>query len=42
MRRTDREVTGFAEIMGILRRADTIRLGMHGEPYPCGSAFLCV
>ena len=34
MRRTDREVTDFDEISGILRRADTIRLGMNGEPYP--------
>jgi len=34
MRRTDREVTSFAEITDILRRADTIRLAMHDEPYP--------
>ena len=34
MRRTDREVTSFAELTDILRRADTIRLGVHGEPYP--------
>jgi len=34
MRRTDREVTSFAEITDILNRADTIRLGLHGEPYP--------
>jgi len=34
MRRTDREVTSFAELTDILRRADTIRLGMHDEPYP--------
>jgi len=34
MRRTDREVTSFTEITDILNRADTIRLGMHGDPYP--------
>ncbi|MCL1951747.1 MAG: pyridoxamine 5'-phosphate oxidase family protein [Oscillospiraceae bacterium] len=34
MRRTDREVTGFDEIIDILRRADTIRLGLHDAPYP--------
>ena len=34
MRRADREVTGFHEIADILRRADTIRLGLHGAPYP--------
>ena len=34
MRRTDREITSFDEITGILRRADTIRLGLHGDPYP--------
>ena len=34
MRRTDREVTDFSEILDILRRTDTIRLGLHGDPYP--------
>ena len=34
MRRKDREVTEFSEITDILRRADTIRLGLHDEPYP--------
>ena len=34
MRRSDREVTGFHEIVDILRRADTIRLALHDEPYP--------
>lgn len=34
MRRSDREVTDFTEIVSILRRAQTIRLGLHSEPYP--------
>jgi len=34
MRRADREVTDFSEIIDILRRADTIRLGLHDDPYP--------
>ena len=34
MRRTDREISDFGEIADILRRADTIRLGLHAEPYP--------
>ena len=34
MRRKDREVTDFTEITDILRRADTMRLGLHCEPYP--------
>ncbi|MDR1157908.1 MAG: pyridoxamine 5'-phosphate oxidase family protein [Oscillospiraceae bacterium] len=34
MRRSDREVTDFNEITDILRRADTIRLGLRDEPYP--------
>jgi len=34
MRRNDREVTDFAQITDILQRADTIRLGLHDEPYP--------
>ena len=34
MRRADREVTDFQEIADILRRADTVRLGLHSDPYP--------
>jgi len=34
MRRSDREVTDFSEIVDILRRADTVRLGLRDEPYP--------
>jgi nitroimidazol reductase NimA-like FMN-containing flavoprotein (pyridoxamine 5'-phosphate oxidase superfamily) len=34
MRRSDREITDYNEIIDILRRADTIRLGLHDEPYP--------
>ncbi len=34
MRRNDREVTDYSGIVDILRRADTIRLGLNGEPYP--------
>lgn len=34
MRRADREITDFDEILDVLRRADTIRLGMNGDPYP--------
>jgi nitroimidazol reductase NimA-like FMN-containing flavoprotein (pyridoxamine 5'-phosphate oxidase superfamily) len=34
MRRADREVTDFNEIVNILRRADTLRLALNGEPYP--------
>jgi len=34
MRRSDREVTNLQEIIDILRRAETIRLGLHDESYP--------
>ena len=34
MRRSDREVTNPAELADILRRANTIRLALHDEPYP--------
>ena len=34
MRRSDREVADFMEITDILLRADTMRLGLHCEPYP--------
>jgi len=34
MRRADREITDFSDILDVLRRADTIRLGLNGDPYP--------
>ena len=34
MRRTDREITNFNEIIDILNRAATLRLGIQGEEYP--------
>ena len=34
MRRKDREVTEKSEIIDILRRCDTIRIGIQGEQYP--------
>jgi nitroimidazol reductase NimA-like FMN-containing flavoprotein (pyridoxamine 5'-phosphate oxidase superfamily) len=34
MRRSDRQITDFNEIVDVFRCADTIRLGMHDEPYP--------
>ena len=34
MRRFDREITEFSEILDILRRTQTIRLGLNGDPYP--------
>ena len=34
MRRSDREILDFAEIVDVLRRADVIRLGLNGDPYP--------
>ena len=34
MRRADREVADFNEILDILRRADTLRLGVNGGDYP--------
>ena len=34
MRRTDREINSFEEIVDVLRRANTIRLGLKAEPYP--------
>jgi nitroimidazol reductase NimA-like FMN-containing flavoprotein (pyridoxamine 5'-phosphate oxidase superfamily) len=34
MRRQDREITNFDEITDILRRADTLHLGMNGNPFP--------
>ena len=34
MRRKDREIKDFEEILDILKRANTIRLGLNGDPYP--------
>lgn len=34
MRRTDREIRDFQEIVDILDACDTIRLGMRGKEYP--------
>ena len=34
MRRKDREVTNPEEILDILRRCDTVRIGLNGDPYP--------
>jgi nitroimidazol reductase NimA-like FMN-containing flavoprotein (pyridoxamine 5'-phosphate oxidase superfamily) len=34
MRRTDREVKDRRELLDILWRADTVRLGLHDQPYP--------
>ena len=34
MRRADREINDWGEIADVLRRADTIRLGIHGDPFP--------
>lgn len=34
MRRADREIKSWEEIVDVLRRADTIRLGINGDPFP--------
>ena len=34
MRRKDREVTDFSQLMDILRRCDTLRLGLRGAEFP--------
>lgn len=34
MRRTDLEITSFDEIIDILDRCETVRLGLYGDPYP--------
>ena len=34
MKRKDREITDFNEIMGILSRCDVIRMGLNGRDYP--------
>ena len=34
MRRSDRQITDWNEIVDVLKRSNTIRLGIHNEPYP--------
>lgn len=34
MRKAEREIKDFNEIIDVLNRADTIRLGINGNPYP--------
>jgi len=34
VRRSEREITDWQEIVDVLRRADTIRLGLNGDPFP--------
>ena len=34
MRRKDRQLTDFNDIIDILQRADTIHLGIHNDPFP--------
>ena len=34
MRRGDREITNQDEIIDVLRRVNTVRLGIHDSPYP--------
>jgi len=34
MRRPDREIKTWEELVDVLRRADTIRLGIHDDPFP--------
>ena len=34
MRRSDREIKNWDDIVDVLRRADTIRLGINGDPFP--------
>ena len=34
MRKPEREIVGINEIADVMRRADTIRLALHDEPYP--------
>lgn len=34
MRRKDREVTAFAELVAIIEQCDVCRLALHDEPYP--------
>lgn len=34
MRRSDREITDFQELITVMRRCDVCRLALHDEPYP--------
>ena len=34
MRRSEREIKNWNEIVDVLKRANTIRLGINGEPFP--------
>ena len=34
MRRNDREITDFEEILAVMQRCDVCRLALHDEPYP--------
>lgn len=34
MRKSERELKSFDELVDVLQRCDTIRLGIHDEPYP--------
>ena len=34
MRRKDREITDMETMLDILRRCDTVRIGMRGEEFP--------
>ena len=34
MRRSEREINDFSEILDVLRRTQTIRLGLNGDPFP--------
>lgn len=34
MRRTDREITAFPELIEIMEKCDVCRLALHDEPYP--------
>ena len=34
MRRADREITNFDELIAVMRGCDVCRLALHDEPYP--------
>ncbi len=34
MRRADREISDFSEMVGVLERCDVVRIGMQGKEYP--------
>ena len=34
MRRADREITNFDELISVMRGCDVCRLALHDEPYP--------